>query len=121
MGYDNFLILRWRGRRRWRGTDAAGRVDHDIDYPLADTGIFKIEDLRGAQVVDRTRITNLADDDLIANTGFCQGLDVCCSQWLALVDPYQCLRGILTHPFPLLLIDGIADDGAGERPNRATN
>src|ERR1017187_9417573 len=108
--HDFFILRRWRWRRR-SCVSAAGRVDHDVDDPLADTGVLEIDDLRGAQVIGHVRITDLADDDLIADARFRECLDVRGSQRLTLVDALQRLRGILTHAFPLLLVDGIANDG----------
>ena len=58
------------------GVGAAGRVDHDIDDPLADAGVLEIDDLRSAQMIHRVRITNLADDDFVADAPHAEGFDM---------------------------------------------
>ncbi len=64
------------------------------------------------------RVTDLADDDFVADTGLGQFLDVSQPERLSLFDALPSHRRLCLNACSLLLIDGIADDASRESPDR---
>ena len=53
-----------------------GRVDHEIDDFLAHPAVLKVEDIGSTQAIHRMGVSNLAEDDFVAETRLGQHLDV---------------------------------------------
>ena len=52
----------------------ARRVDHEIDYFLADATVLQIDDLGGRQVIHRLGIADVAENDFVTKTRVYQRL-----------------------------------------------
>ena len=97
------------------------RVDHEINDPVAHPGVAQINDVRRAEMIDRARIANLADDDVVADPRRSQCLDIRHAQRLSLVHPHISLRRLLAQPFLLLLVHRMSDQPAGHRADGGAN
>src|SRR5208282_3158015 len=64
--------------------DGTRRVNHEINDPVAHTGAAQINDVRRAEMIDRVRIANLADDDVVVDPRPGQRLDIRHAQRLSL-------------------------------------
>ena len=56
------------------GLTRARRVDHEVDNLFAHAAFLEVDDLSGRQVIHRLGIADLAEDDFVTDTGFCQRL-----------------------------------------------
>ena len=63
----------------------ARRVDHEVDYLLADATVLQIDDLGGRQVIHRLGIADVAENDFVTETRFCQRLYISHAYRLTLV------------------------------------
>jgi len=50
----------------------AGRVNHEVDYFLADAAVLQVDDLGCRQAIHRLGIADVAEDDFVTEAGFCQ-------------------------------------------------
>ena len=55
---------------------AAGGVDHEVDYFVADATFLKIDDLGCVQVIHRLGTADVAEDNFVAEAGTGQRLYV---------------------------------------------
>jgi len=66
-----YHLRRWRWSayhaRCFAGLDLAWRVDHEVDDLLVHAGVLQVDDLRRPKAVCRTRVADLADDQVVAN------------------------------------------------------
>ena len=72
-------------------------------------------------MIDRVGVTNLADDDIIAEAGFGQRLHVGRREWLALLNADEGLRGLGPQRFAVLLLHRIAHERPSQKSDRAAD
>jgi hypothetical protein len=82
---------------------------------------MQVDDIRGAKMVRRMGVADLADDHVVANAGLGQRLDVGESERLALLDANVGLRRLCAQCRLLLLVQGVSDQPSGDRPEGAAN
>ena len=83
----------------------ARRVDHEVDYFLADATVLQIDDLGCRQVIHRLGIADVAEDDFVTETRVCQRLYI--SHHLS-IDLGRC-AGLVVAFEPLVAVEANLD------------
>lgn len=124
-GDDDFGL-----RCRWWDVDhgwfgridrAVGGVDHEIDDVLTHAGLVEVDNVGGAQMVNRVGRLDLADDDVVRDAGSDHCFDVLRVKRAGLFDAFVGLGSLSTQAGAFVLVDGVADDGTSRCAKCATD